>query len=54
MSKTEKKNSMSESSKCYGKKKEEEESKESVRSARDWETCCNIKYSDQNRHHLKK
>lgn len=35
-------------------KKKEEESKESVRSARDWETCCSMKYSDQNRHHLKK
>lgn len=35
-------------------KKKKRSSKESVRSARDWETCCSIKYSDQNRHHLKK
>ena len=34
--------------------KKKRSSKESVRSPRDWETCCSIKYSDQNRHHLKK
>ena len=52
MSKTEKKIVCQKVVSAMEKKKEE--SKESVRSARDWETCCNIKYSDQNRHHLKK